>query len=234
MVSSFSSISSDEKDYFSFDFSNEIGESGAIESAVWFCTVSHYSTVPDPDSIDRILDIPTFADTKTTAFIGTCIDGVIYTLKAVVTLDDNRVLSQEADLACIDRPSIEDPIFTIEQFRAQFSAFADPNKYSDDTIAYWISFVTATSPIDEIRWGQFYELGLRLYVAHHLAINAATTASGSPLGPLIATSKSVNGVSVGYSPEFGAEQGGGFWNLSVYGTEFLRYLKMAGAGPFQM
>jgi hypothetical protein len=234
LLTSFGSISPNEIDRYTFLFDKELG-TATITSAVWTCTVSLDSPVIDLTPQSRIISHTVDNTIKSTsALIGTCVDRAIYIVTALVNVSDGRKLEKSADLACILRLSIEDELLTVEQFRAQFIAFADPVKYPDSQIAFWINQVLLNHPLDEVRWGQFYQLGLRLWVAHHLALQGAMNVSGSPLGPLIATSKSVNGVSVGYSSNLGLIEGGGPFNLTVYGTQFLWYARLVGAGPIQI
>jgi hypothetical protein len=89
-----------------------------------------------------------------------------------------------------------------------------------------------------VRWGQFYNTGLRLYVAHNLALErqAARQAAsgGAPMGSGVISGRSVGPASVSYDTQFGSENDGGNYNLTTYGSRFLRYLRMAGMGPVQV
>src|ERR1700748_2582080 len=108
---------------------------------------------------------------------------------------------------------VVEPFMTVDQFRAEFPAFSDPVLYPDESIEFWLNQIVEYPPIDEHRWGQFYNLGLRLWVAHNLMYMsyAAKRAASGQIGSGLATSKSVNGVSVVYDNTFGQEQNAGWY-----------------------
>mgnify|MGYP005850182411 FL=1 len=77
-----------------------------------------------------------------------------------------------------------------------------------------------------------------LYVAHYLAAQGPSSESGklvqSAGGTGIVSSKSVDGASVSFDTSTGAEQGAGFWNVTVYGREYWQLIQMMGAGGVQI
>ena len=236
-MSSFDPIRPGDIDSFSFDFSVEIGSGASITDAAWACAVSANSPLTDATPADRLIGLPTFSATKTSHQAGLMLVGVIYTLTATVTLNDGRILSHDADLECVLRPDLTVPDLTIEQFRAEFPAFASTSDYPDTQVGYWIDQAVNFSPIDEVRWGQFYLQGLRLYVAHNLALERMgliQARTGAPVGAGVPASKSVGGVSISYDVEFGSEQDGGNWSMTIWGSRFLRLLRMAGSGGIQL
>jgi hypothetical protein len=50
----------------------------------------------------------------------------------------------------------------------------------------------------------------------------------------IVSSKSVDKVSVSYDTSGAMEAGAGHWNLTTYGTRYIRLVKLVGAGPLQI
>lgn len=166
--------------------------------------------------------------------------GSIYAHSMVVTGADGSestvfdgFVSINASL--VPTPPSADPgvVLSVDQFRAIFRSFRDTDKYSDAEVSYWIS--QAILALDVNRWGQFYDQGLRLYVAHMLAVNGwAETRSGGLVGSGIVSSRSVGGVSVGYDNQFGSEEGAGNWNMTVWGQQYIRLAKLAGSGGYQL
>jgi hypothetical protein len=136
-------------------------------------------------------------------------------------------------VSLIDADSTEqDKILAVSEFRAIFSAFSDPTLYPDIAINYWIG--EAVLALDPVRWGQFYNQGLRLYVAHMLALDRHSARSNGGLGAGVPSSKSVGGVSISYDTQFGSETDGGAWNLTTYGQRYIRLARQAGAGGIQL
>lgn len=81
--------------------------------------------------------------------------------------------------------------------------------------------------------------GAELFVAHNLALEQRAQAEasngvppGGTQGPLSA--KSVGPVSVSYDTASGIEVDAGHWNLTIYGTRFIRLLRTVCAGPVQV
>lgn len=235
---SYDPIRPGDEDVFAYDFVKELGDLGVISNAVWACTLSPNTVKIDLIPGSRILSQPIWDDTRTSVMVGNMLDGVTYTLTAIIDTSDGRELSYAADVACILRTSIEGTDLTVDQFRLEFPAFADASQYSDEMVSFWIDQAVNYTPIDQRRWGQFYNLGLRLYVAHNLALERMSMIQASrgaaPVGAGLPTSKSVGGVSISYSVDFGSETGGGNWNLTIYGSRFIRLLREAGSAPVQL
>jgi hypothetical protein len=100
------------------------------------------------------------------------------------------------------------------------------------------SSLTANSPPTTLA-----DFALEMWVAHQVVLEKqaiAQAATGGNPGTAIGviSSKSVNGVSVGY--DIGAVTGGnmqanaGYYNQTVYGIRFYRLMKLRGAGPIQL
>ncbi len=126
---------------------------------------------------------------------------------------------------------------TPQQFRLDFPEFTDPILYPPGQLTFWLNM--AYGMLNASRWGAQLDVGAELYVAHNVAIEARAQAEaanggipGGQVGPI--NSKSVDKVSIGYDTGSGVEQGAGHWNLTVYGTRFIRLAKMFGAGPVQI
>lgn len=237
-MSAFDPIRPGDIDNFLFDFTNDIGATGVIAGVVWSCTLSPNNVGIDLTPAARLIGSVVFDNHKTSHQAGTMLNGVIYTLLATATINDGRILTLDGDVECAAHPSPEDLPLTIEQFRASYPAFASTTFYPDEQVGYWINQAVNFSPLDQQRWGQFYDMGLRLYVAHNLALErmgglqAAT--GGAPVGAGVPQSKSVGGVSISYDVEFGSETDAGAWGLTIWGSRFLRLLREAGAAPIQL
>lgn len=126
---------------------------------------------------------------------------------------------------------------TVAQFRTDFPEFADVTVYPDATFTLW--YGVATKLLNADRWGTLLDIGSELYVAHQLVLEARAFAEasagavpGSSVGPI--NSKSVDKVSIGYDTSSGTESDVGHWNLTIYGTRFIRLAKMMGMGPVQI
>ena len=101
------------------------------------------------------------------------IDGVAYILTATATLSDGRVLVSAADVLCALVLTPADDILTVPEFRTIMPAFSNETMYSDATLAYWINQAVTLPVIDAYRWGQFYNMGIALWVAHVMTIGNA-------------------------------------------------------------
>lgn len=239
-------------DFFVFDFTAQIGPAGGtIASATWSISVDYSSAVQDPNPTSRILAAPTFSSNKTSALLGNMIDGVLYDVTAQVTLSDTRVLTDAATLLCTSAEAA-DAVISVGQFRINFPAFTDTKRFTDAEVQYWINQAysppNSTPAINQYRWGQFYELGLQLWVAHNLAVQdmmyqragmpgmgpGGTYVSMPLTGSGVASSKSVDGVSLSYDNQIGMEHDAGWWGSTPWGNQFLYYLRMAGSAPIQL
>ena len=120
--------------------------------------------------------------------------------------------------------------------RALFPEFTDTTAYPDPTINAWIPI--ASQFVGEDRWGDSTDLGITLYVCHHLSIGRRAVKQAA-MGGIPGTSvgvlnnKSVDKVSTGYDTTLATEQGAGFWNQTTYGTRFWHLTQIFGAGPVQ-
>jgi uncharacterized protein DUF4054 len=225
-------------DNFVFDFTSQIGTPGAISSVQWQISVDPVSPVSDPSPVNRLVGPPTFSTTKTSALIGNMLDGCLYIIQTIANIDDGRVLIDTASLQCSKEQLaiIEDDLLTVPEFRAMFPSFANETLYPDVTIQFWIDQAVTMPILNEDRWGQFYNLGISLWVAHVLTLWAFQASRGPTpqLGSGTPNSKSVNGVSISYDTQIGLENNAGWYGSTPYGNMFVYYLRMAGAGPMQI
>ena len=109
------------RDNFVFDFTAQIGASGMITGAVWSCLVSAMSPAPDDDSSSRIVQPPIYDNYQTSALVGDMLDGVVYQLQAVATIDDGRIFVRNNELLCNSNPAAAPPIVDPQTGAVQFN-----------------------------------------------------------------------------------------------------------------
>ena len=125
-----------------------------------------------------------------------------------------------------------------DEFRAAFPEFGDPARFPDSQIEFWAGL--AELSLDERRWGGFYPYGLQLFVAHFLALAKQNEASGQgggvpgTGGSGNISSKKVGEVQVTYSQKTGDVDGGGEWNATAYGRQYLTLQRLIGHGCYQL
>ena len=236
----FDTIRPGDIDNFVFDFTKEIGDVGEIFDAVWSCVVSPGSILDDPTPSDRLLGVPVNSATQTTQQVGMMLDGVTYTLSAIVTLTDQRILSASGEVECTLVPPVTTPELTVARFRKDFPAFSDASDYPNDSIQFYIDLVLNDNLFPYTRWGPQQLYAQELYVAHEVSLersmgNVPAGAAGAGLGAsvMMATSKSVGGVSVGYDTGLGNDPGMGYLTYTIYGRRLYYMMYQAGAGPIQ-
>lgn len=122
-------------------------------------------------------------------------------------------------------------------FRTDFPEFTSIVIYPETQLTFWGNI--AEKMVNECRWGDMKPFGVELFVAHQLCIMKmnvdASNAGGTPGQNLgAATSKSVGEVSVGYDANVSMEVNAGHWNLTTYGKQFIRLLRMFGMGAVQL
>jgi Protein of unknown function (DUF4054) len=133
------------------------------------------------------------------------------------------------------------PYVTPDQFRIDKPAFADATTYPDGTVQYFLDLSGVM--INPSRWGQMTVEGMELITAHFLTLQryaflkaggGAGAAAGVPgLSGGLVSSKSVSKVSVSYDQSSTAIEGGGPWNYTVFGQQFLQWAMMAGTGGYE-
>lgn len=128
-------------------------------------------------------------------------------------------------------------MLTPQQLRSDYPEFTSTVTYPNSAITYWLT--VAYSMLNADRWGRQLDLGAAMFVAHNLVLEAKVQAEakvggipGGQVGPI--NSKSVDKVSLGYDTAVGIVPDAGHWNLSIYGTRFIKLARMMGAGPIQL
>jgi hypothetical protein len=126
---------------------------------------------------------------------------------------------------------------TLSTFRSTYPEFSNTSSYPDAMVNVYLNL--SSKVVSEDRWGDCYDLGVGLFIAHNLVlaksnVDASTAGSlpGQTSGPT--ASKAVGSVSVSYDTNNGSELSAGHWNLTSYGKQYIRYAKMFGAGAVQL
>ena len=125
---------------------------------------------------------------------------------------------------------------TLTEFRAAMPAFSDPAKYDDPAVTMYL---TAADQMVGEQWDTMRPLGMQLWVAHHLSIDATANAeaeAGAIPGQRAGSIASEGGdsVNVSFDTSGSAEADAGHWNQTTYGRRFIRFARMFGAGPIQV
>ena len=126
----------------------------------------------------------------------------------------------------------------IGTFRAAFPEFKNTETYPDAQITFWAAL--AEQQLPQSLWKTIWPQACNLYVAHELVIAQqnlrATNAGGTPgtSSGGQATSKTVGSATVQYDAMSTTEKDAGYWNLTSYGKQLYRFIKMFGAGCIQL
>lgn len=149
-------------------------------------------------------------------------------------------MSEVLPLAAVPTPPWEAPTSMIsdpDSFRAAFPEFADPDIYPDPQVQTYLDIGTMLAGP---RWGGLRQTGAHLVCAHMLALSrhaALRAGAGGGAAPGISTglltSKSVSKVSVGYDVGSTGIDGGGPWNYTTYGGQYLWLMKLVGTGGYE-
>ncbi len=104
-------------------------------------------------------------------------------------------------------------------------------------VEFWVDFISRQ--IDVCIWKQSWNVGVSLYLAHELTLmgqNGKTAKVGGTPGLQggVATSKTVGSVTVQYDAQTMSEKDAGYWNLTSYGKQFIRLVRVFGAGCRQL
>lgn len=123
------------------------------------------------------------------------------------------------------------------KFRTDFPEFADPVKYPDSLLTLWGG--VAEIQVRECIWRRLQPLGVELYVAHIITLEAqnsqAAAVGGTPgVSGGIANSKTVDRATISFDSVSTSEKDAGWWNLTNYGKQFIRMARMFGAGAIQL
>lgn len=125
---------------------------------------------------------------------------------------------------------------TASSFRAAFTAFSSTTAYSDAEIEFWIAF--ALLQHNAVRWGNSLDMGVMLFIAHNLALEAnakKAQASGQGAGAIVGTLTSITADKVSWTrapaPTNPAD---GHWGLTSYGLRWKQLARMFGSGGIQV
>ena len=150
-------------------------------------------------------------------------------------IEERELISIAANI----RPIISNPSFTKEQFLAIFPQFTD--KVPDSVLNFYLSL--ALNSLSYSRWGDSWEMGITLFIAHYLTLYLMSTAGldeNSPIQQVVSkslaagltASKSAGSLSKSY--DYGSINddfaGWGTWKLSLYGQQFATMAKLIGKG----
>lgn len=126
---------------------------------------------------------------------------------------------------------------TAASFRTTFPEFANVATYPDPQVNFWLA--ASVSQFNAGRWGTLLDLGVSLYVAHQVSLQAKAVKAaafggvpGAATGPV--ASKGVDKVNVSYDTGSVAEEGAGHWNMTIYGQQYIRLARQIGMGPVQI
>ena len=126
-------------------------------------------------------------------------------------------------------------------FRADFPEFSNTTTYPDAMINFWLGIGNIRMTPAASRWGDLYNPGLELFVAHFVSIQALNQAqaatnggTGIPGMQRGAISGEQAEISVSYDVAAVTIEGAGQWNLTAYGTQFLELANLVGMGPIQV
>jgi hypothetical protein len=127
--------------------------------------------------------------------------------------------------------------FVISDFRDAFPEFQDIAKYPDAMLTFWSNL--AYAQVNCNRWGQQTLMGIQLYTAHEITLASQNYKAGNiggvpggASGPI--NTKTVGSVTASYDTQQTAEKDAGYWNLTIYGKQFIRLARMFGAGAVQL
>lgn len=122
-------------------------------------------------------------------------------------------------------------------FRTEFPEFADTTTYPTTMVNFWAGI--AELQVRESIWKDMVTVGVKLYVAHEITLAAQNAKAGKQGGVPgvqggIANNKSVGSVTVGYDSQSNSEKDAGYWNLTNYGKQFIRFARIFGAGAISL
>lgn len=129
------------------------------------------------------------------------------------------------------------PTFDVDTFRENFPEFSNAALYPTSMIDFWVGL--ASAQVRPCVWKTQWNVGVSLYVAHEIALASQNTKAsqvgGSPgVSGGIANTKTVGSVTVGYDTASTAEKDAGYWNLTNYGKQFIRLVRIFGTQAIQL
>jgi hypothetical protein len=118
---------------------------------------------------------------------------------------------------------------TVATFRAAFPAYTQAT-HADARVQFWLDMAVKLMKAE--RWGDLFDNGQGLFVAHHLTLErqASATSGGNEGAPGLVSGKTVGSVSKSYSQQDVTFARAGNYNLTVHGREYFQLARMIGAG----
>lgn len=121
---------------------------------------------------------------------------------------------------------------TPAQMRADFTEFADNVKFPDAMITFWANI--ADKMINNQNLDTMMDTVKELFIAHNCVLEADSLSEvafgnlpGMGKGPI--SSQSADKLSESYTAD-AFEKDAGHWNLTTYGTRYIRTIRLFGAG----
>jgi hypothetical protein len=127
---------------------------------------------------------------------------------------------------------------TAGAFRAAMPEFASTETYPDVQVNMYMNL--AQQQLSQALWQNLWGYACNLYTAHELVLaqqNQKAAQAGGVPGTNSggqATSKTVGGGTVQYDAISTTEKDAGYWNLSSYGKQLYRFIRLFGAGCIQL
>ena len=119
-----------------------------------------------------------------------------------------------------------------QQFVNMFPAFSNTSIYSSEIVEYFMG--VAKGYVSKSRWGKEYKFGVYLVTAHLLTLMQMQNPSNGGTGGVgLPTREGVGDVSIEYNVTVAKLDGGGTWNLTVYGQLYLERVRVYGSGGKQ-
>lgn len=123
-------------------------------------------------------------------------------------------------------------------FRAVMTAFADPEKFPDPQVQFWLDQSELQLPV--ARWGEMRDMGLMFLTAHRLTMAAAaakaadgTGGMDAAQGGVVSESKGVGSINTSIGRAGAAVTGdvdAGQYNATSYGQQYWALARSIGAG----
>jgi Protein of unknown function (DUF4054) len=137
----------------------------------------------------------------------------------------------------LDATISRDGMVNAQQFRADYPEFGSSTMFPSTQIEYWLN--VAYSFLNSDRWGNQLPIGIELYVAHNLSLEAKAQLDAKDNGvpgysPGLVIAKTVGPVGIKYENKITQEKDSGHWGFTIYGLRFIRMARLMGAGPMQI
>lgn len=126
---------------------------------------------------------------------------------------------------------------TYAQFIVDYPEFSNAVAYPQSAFNNYLN--QAALQLNVNAWQGLIYQGTELFIAHHLMLykrrqDTAQLGAYPGIGKGNISSESPGQVSISYDTQVGAEDGGGFWNQTEYGQEFIRLARLRGMTVMQL